>query len=147
MRTHGVGVRLFHIPREVMDRRAVEAGDVHFFELSVAEAGAHVDERASSVEIELTGFLPAIDDYMAQKVTDKITKWSDWIDYWSVDFAYDGETFVNQWQAYRTRRDPNLALRSDPHEYAQPGDWRVVVKVIDIFGNDTTHELTVAIGK
>ena len=141
---HQVNVRLFNIPREVMDKRAVEAGDVHFFELSVVEAGAHLD--GTSVEVQLTGFLPAVDDYMLQKVDGKVTKWSDWIDYWSVDFDFDGETFINQWQAYRTRKDPKLALRSDPHQYPGPGDRRVVVKVIDIFGNDTTRELTVTIG-
>ena len=144
-REHGVAVRLFRIPREVMDRRAVDAGDVHFFELSVAEAEARASGLA--VEVELTGFLPAIDDYMREKAGGKASKWSDWIDYWSVDFEYDGETFVNRWQAYRTRREPRLALRSDPHEYAEPGTRRVVVKVIDIFGNDTTHELTVAAGR
>ena len=141
---YGVGVRLFNIPREVMDKRAVDAGDVHFFELSVVEVDAHVDGR--DVEIELTGFLPAVDEYMHQKVGGKVKKWSDWIDYWSVDFDFDGETFVNQWQAYRTRKDPKLALRSDPNHYAERGERRVIVKVIDIFGNDTTHELAVTIG-
>ena len=140
---HHVDVRLFHIPREVMDKRAADAGDVHFFELSVVELDADIDE--SAVEVELTGFLPAVDEYMREKVSGKVTKWSDWIDYWSIDFAFDGETFVNQWQAYRTRHEPKLALRSDPHEYEEPGEHRVVVKVIDIFGNDTTHELLVTI--
>ena len=140
---HDVNVRLFHIPREVMDKRAVDAGDVHFFELSVVETEAESDK--SRVEVELTGFLPAVDDYMREKVSGKVTKWSDWIDYWSIDFAFDGETFVNQWQAYRTRKDPMLTLRSDPHEYVEPGEHRVVVKVIDIFGNDTTQELRVTV--
>ena len=62
---HRVDVRLFHIPREVMDKRAVDAGDVHFFELSVVEVQVSVDK--STVEVELTGFLPAVDDYMHQK--------------------------------------------------------------------------------
>ena len=53
---HGVDVRLFHIPRQVMDKRAVDAGDVHFFELSV-EVEAHIDN--ATVEVELTGFLPS----------------------------------------------------------------------------------------
>ena len=140
---HHADVRLFNIPREVMDKRAVDAGDVRFFELSVVEAKADIDK--STVEVELTGFLPAIDDYIGAKVSEKVTKWSDWIDYWSVDFAFDGETFVNQWQAYRTRSEPKLSLRSDPHEYKEPGQHRAVVKVIDIFGNDTTHELRVDI--
>ena len=140
---HHVDVHLFHIPREVMDKRAVDAGDVHFFELSVVEIEAAIDN--STVEVELTGFLPAVDDYMREKASGKVTKWSDWIDYWSIDFAFDGETFLNQWQAYRTRKDPVLTLRSDPHEYDELGEHRVVVKVIDIFGNDTTHVLRVTI--
>ena len=139
---YGVDTHLYNIPREVMDKRAVDAGDVHFFELSVAEVAAHVDGREAT--LELTGFLPALDDYMREKTEGKIARWSDWIDYWSVDYEYDGETFVNQWQAYRTRREPRLALRSDPHAYA-PGQYTAVAKVIDIFGNDTTCEIAVTV--
>ena len=139
---YGVDTHLLIIPQEVMDERAVKAGDVHFFELSVAEVVAHVDGR--EVTLELTGFLPALDDDMRVKTEGKIARWSDWIDYWSVDYEYDGETFVNQWQAYRTRREPRLALRSDPHRYA-PGAHTAVAKVIDIFGNDTTCEIAVTV--
>ena len=139
---YGVDTHLYNIPREVMDKRAVDAGDVHFFELSVAEVAARVDGREAT--LELTGFLPALDDYMREKTEGKIARWSDWIDYWSVDYEYDGETFVNQWQAYRTRREPRLALRSDPHAYA-PGAHTAVAKVIDIFGNDTTCEIAVTV--
>jgi hypothetical protein len=142
-REYGVKLRLFNIPREVMDKRAVDAGDVHFFELSVADLEAHVSKNEAV--IELCGFLPAIDDYMRKKVGDADLKWSDWIDYWSVDFEYDGETFINQWQAYRTRKNRTLVLRSDPHRYDKPGEYTVVVKMIDIFGNDTTQQLTVDI--
>ena len=139
---YGIDTHLYNIPREVMDTRAVDAGDVHFFELSVAEVSARVDGREAT--LELTGFIPALDDYMREKTEGKIARWSDWIDYWSVDYEYDGETFVNQWQAYRTRREPRLALRSDPHRYA-PGRHTAVAKVIDIFGNDTTCEIAVTV--
>ena len=142
-RKHGIDVRLIHVPREVMDKRAVDAGDVHFFELSVAAVRAEASGREASVVLD--DFLPAIDEYMRQKVGDKAAKWSDWIDYWSVDFEHDGETYINQWQSYRTRKDPRLALRSAPHVYASPGTYRVVVKVIDIFGNDTTQHLDVTV--
>ena len=141
---YGVDTHLYNIPREVMDARAVDAGDVHFFELSVAEVEARVDGREAT--LALTGFLPALDDYMRAKTEGKIAKWSDWIDYWSVDYEYDGETFVNRWQAYRTRREPRLALVSDPHRYA-PGRHTAVVKVIDIFGNDTTCEVALEAGE
>ena len=141
--SHGVDVQLFNIPREVMDERVVEAGDIHFFKLSVAEVHAHQSD--AGLFLELANFLPAVDEYMQQKVQGKVSKWSDWIDYWSVDFDYDGKTFVNRWQAYRTRREPSLMLRSDPFQYDSPGPKRIVVKVIDIFGNDTTVDLAVEI--
>jgi PKD domain len=31
------------------------------------------------------------------------------------------------------------------HEYAEPGEYRVVVKVIDILGNDTTKTVKVKV--
>jgi hypothetical protein len=31
-----------------------------------------------------------------------------------------------------------LATQSDWHEYEKPGRYAIVVKIIDIFGNDTT---------
>ena len=138
-----VDVHLLNIPREVMDQKAVEAGDIHFFELSVVELEHAQDDRGLVVEI--TNFLPAVDHYMAEKVGDAISQWSDWIDYWSIDFDYNGETFINSWQSYRTRQDRSLSLTSDPHRYETPGKKTVVVKVIDIFGNDTTRELTVEV--
>ena len=36
------------------------------------------------------------------------------------------------------RRDRRLALSSDPHTYEEPGKYHVMIKVIDIFGNDTS---------
>ena len=139
----GVGIRLLNIPREILDERNIAAGDVNFFELSVADVRLSEPYRGA-VQVELVDFIPAVDDYMRQRLSSEPTEWSDWIDYWSVDFEYDGEVFVNQWQSYRTRRDRDLRLVSDPREYgdgAGVGGRLVLVKVIDIFGNDTTVEL------
>ena len=136
-----VGVRLLRIPREILDERNVEAGGINFFELSVATARINeIDD--STVTVELTDFMPVIDDYMRERLSDNIPSNDfDWIDYWSVDFEYDGKVFVNQWQAYRTRKQRSLALVSDPHEYADDAQKSILVKVIDIFGNDTTLQL------
>jgi len=75
---------------------------------------------------------------MTGSVREQIRSWSDLIDYWSVDFDHRDETFHNQWQSYRTREGPALATQSDWHEYASVGRYAIVVKIIDIFGNDTT---------
>ncbi|MEX2238480.1 MAG: site-specific DNA-methyltransferase [Dehalococcoidia bacterium] len=142
-REFGIEVHLFHIPHEVMDKRAVDAGDVHFFEAAYVEAELRLEGQ--EVTVELKDFLVAIDDYMRTKVGDAIKKWSDWIDYWAVDFDYNGDVFHNQWQSYRTRKEPKLELISNPHRFAEGGKKQILVKVVDIFGNDTTALLDVEV--
>jgi len=53
--------------------------------------------------------------------------------------------FVNGWTSYRTRRDRTLQLKTDPHVYETPGTHRILVKVIDIFGNDTSQVFEVEV--
>ncbi len=48
------------------------------------------------------------------------------------------DTFHNEWQSYRTRKDRSLQL-DVRHTYPEPGEYMIVVKVIDILGNDTTR--------
>jgi adenine-specific DNA-methyltransferase len=61
-----------------------------------------------------------------------------------VDWDFKEDTFHNQWQSYRTRKDPKIELQSK-YDYAEPGKYRIVVKVIDILGNDTTKTLEITI--
>ncbi|MBC7561378.1 MAG: hypothetical protein H7305_00555 [Gemmatimonadaceae bacterium] len=54
--------------------------------------------------------------------------------------------FENEWQSLRTRRDGELEMTSAPHSYPRPQRFVVAVKVIDIFGNDTTSLVSVTVG-
>ncbi len=135
-RRRGLDLRPRQIPREVMERQVTEADAVRFFEL------AHVDldvrRQGHEAAVVLKDFLIPSEELIPRKVRDQISLWSDLIDYWSVDFDFSDEVFHNQWQAYRTRDQPSLATQSDWHEYPGPGRYAIVVKIIDIFGNDTT---------
>jgi len=84
--------------------------------------------------------------------------WTDWIDYWSVDFDFESKreiirvnnaesgeleelwtgdyVFENEWQSFRTKKDRTLELISVFQE-VMPGRRKIAVKVVDIFGNDT----------
>ena len=84
--------------------------------------------------------------------------WTDWIDYWSVDFNFESKreiiaiknedtgeieehwtgdfVFENEWQSFRTKKNRELELKTPFHEY-DPGRYKLAVKVVDIFGNDT----------
>jgi hypothetical protein len=135
----GIDMRFVRIPREVLDRRAVEQGDVRFYEL--AALSVDIATKARHVTATLTDFVIPLDD-VPDDIQKAITSWTQWIDYWAIDWDNKGDTFHNEWQSYRTRKDRDLDL-SAGHAYDQPGRYTVVVKVIDILGNDTTKSLSV----
>lgn len=137
----GIDMRFVRIPREVLDKRAVEQGDVRFFELAALAVKAK--QESHTVTLELTDFVIPLDD-VPEDVQRAITHWSQWIDYWAIDWDNRDDTFHNQWQSYRTRKDSKLEL-STSHRYDSADTRTVVVKVIDILGNDTTKTLTVEV--
>ncbi len=127
------------IPREVLEKKAVEQGDISFYELAALDVD--VRHLKKCIEIELKNFFMPPDD-VPQDVTNAISHWSQWIDYWAVDWDYRDDTFHNQWQTYRTKKQPKILLKTF-HEYDTPGSCTIVIKVIDILGNDTTKAVTV----
>jgi DNA modification methylase len=135
-RRRGLDLRPRQIPREVMERQVSEADAVRFFELAFVDLD--VRRKGHEACVVLKDFAIPSEDLIPQKVRESIASWSDLIDYWSVDFDFSDEVFHNEWQAYRTREDPTLATQSDWHEYPKAGSYAIVVKIIDIFGNDTT---------
>lgn len=141
-----VRLKLLAIPREVMEAQAVDRGDIRFFELAHLDAAPETGPKCA-LSIRLTDFAMSDADAIPEDVRDKITKWSDYVDYWAIDWDFRNDTFMNGWVAYRTRRDRKLPLESDRHTYPEPGSYRVAVKVVDIFGNDTTRVFPVEAGE
>lgn len=119
-RGKGIDLAPKQIPPEVFDKRAVERGQVVFFDVSFVGAMPRYDKKNKfAVEIELTDFsvyytqgaaeaaIAAMKEgksevlceqgqlYKASKGKDGIVKkekltkhWTDWVDYWAVDFDY-----------------------------------------------------------
>jgi len=98
---------------------------------------------ARNVTLTLTDFVIPPDD-VPEDVSRAIKHWSQWIDYWAVDWDNKSDTFHNEWQTYRTRKSGDLQ-KTVTHTYDAPGEYAVVVKVIDILGNDTTKTLRVEV--
>jgi adenine specific DNA methylase Mod len=141
----GVKVVLRQIPREVMEERAAAKGDVQFFQLAYLEASVESTDTARQVTATLENFIIENPELVPDDVREKITKWSDYVDYWAVDWDFRDDTFMQGWVTYRTRKDRKLELFSDPHLYEEPGEYAVMVKVIDVFGNDTSKILRVSV--
>ena len=196
----GIDVQLKVIPREVFDKKAVEKGQVKFYDVAYIEVKPIIRGRgnAKEVAIELTDFSVFYNQDNTGEVEEKLQsggskiviengqvikiskdkqtdiiekevltkKWTDWIDYWSVDFEFESKKeivrvvdektgeekeewtgsyiFENEWQSFRTKKDRTLELTS-AFKDAQKGKMKIAVKVIDIFGNDTTKVIEVNI--
>jgi DNA modification methylase len=140
----GVKLLLLQIPREVMEQQAAAKGDVRFFELAYLEAEIKHPKKLNA-QVSLKDFVIPNTELIPEEVRDKVKKWSDYIDYWAVDWDFRDDTFMQGWVAYRTRHERKLPLASDPHTYEKPGKYRILVKVIDIFGNDTSQAFDVEV--
>ena len=140
----GVKLLSLQIPCEVMEQQAVEKGDVRFFELAYLKAVVQTPRKLTA-RVKLEDFVIPNPELIPEDVRSKVKKWSDYIDYWAVDWDFQHDTFMQGWVTYRTRRDRSLALVSGTHTYPKAGRYRALVKVIDIFGNDTSQLLDVRV--
>ena len=134
----GVKLLLLQIPREVMEQQAVDKGDIQFFELAYLKATVE-RSQALTAQVRLEDFVIPNSELIPDEVRSKVKQWSDYIDYWAVDWDFQNDTFMQGWVAYRTRKERSLQLASDTHTYEKAGEYRILVKVIDIFGNDTSQ--------
>lgn len=139
-----VKLLLLQIPREVMEQQAAAKGDVRFFELAYLEAEIKKPKKLTA-QVALKDFVIPNTDLIPEEVRSKVKKWSDYIDYWAVDWDFQNDTFMQGWVAFRTRKERKLPLVSDAHTYEKPGKHRILVKVIDIFGNDTSQAFDVEV--
>ena len=126
-----------------------------------SKANSHAEQtlrnKSSKIVVEKGQVVKVSKDADGVVSREILTKhWTDWIDYWSVDFEskqeiirmQDSQTgeweeqwtgdyvFENEWQSFRTKKDRSLELTSVAHE-CEPGPRKLTIKVVDIFGNDT----------
>ena len=53
--------------------------------------------------------------------------------------------FENEWQSFRTKKNPTFEFTSTTHEYPQKGKYKIMVKVVDILGIDTSKIIEVQV--
>ncbi|MCS6919053.1 MAG: DUF559 domain-containing protein [Fimbriimonadales bacterium] len=143
----GVAVKLRYIPREIMEPNRAE---VQFFEAGALEAQV-IQGKDGAVDVELVRFAPALAEAPEKELAAlrerAVQSPFDFIDFWAVDFDYTPDKpFEHHWQDYRTRKERKLKTRTDVGwKYETPGKHRIAVKVIDVFGVDTTTVLEVEV--
>ena len=140
----GVKLMLIQIPREIMEKNRTSPPP--FLEMAVLEAEPVIrkDKDGTTVDIKITKFMPSLAEVPSKELEAlkerAIKSGIDFIDFWAVDFDWHpGKPFNHHWQDYRTRKDRSLKTVSDArHRYPQRGTYTVCVKVVDVFGCDTS---------
>lgn len=194
-RAKGIDIAPKYIPAEVFDKRAVEKNQVVFHDVaaievkplvknnsvaveltdfsvfysqdSIANAEAGLKDKTSKIVVEKGQIVKVSKDSNGIVTREMLTKnWTDWIDYWAVDFNFESKReiirvkndesseyeevwtgdyiFENEWQSFRTKKDRKLELTSIFHE-CSPGRRKLAAKVVDIFGNDTMTIVEVSV--
>jgi len=142
----GLTIRLKYIPREIMEPNRDE---VQFFEAGYLEAKAV--QHDGKVDVQLVNFVPALaeapEKEMAALRERAVQSPFDFIDFWAVDFEWrEGKPFEHHWQDFRTRKDRSLKTYTDiGWNYQAPGKRQICIKVIDVFGVDTTTVIKVEV--
>ena len=182
----GVDILLKYIPKDVFDKRAIEKNQVVFHDVAYIEVKPYITNKSVAIELtdfsvhysqdKIDNIVTEIKNGYAKVTVDNgqivkvikdkngivsrevlTKKWTDWIDYWAVDFDFESKKeiikvpkgdgkykemwtgdyiFENEWQSFRTKKNRSLELKSIFHE-CEKGRRKIAVKVVDIFGNDT----------
>ena len=137
-RAKGIDIAPKYIPAEVFDKRAVEKNQVVFHDVAAIEVKPHVKKNSVAVELtdfsvfysqdSIASAEAALKDNASKIVAEKgqivkvskdkkgvvhrerlTKKWTDWIDYWAVDFNFE------------SKREIVRVLRSEAKQVRMPG--------------------------
>jgi len=135
----GFDLKLLQIPDEVVEKELLK--QIKFAEVAYLEIETQVKDK--EVTLKITDFqLPPTAEL--SEIADKVKHFSELIDYWAIDWDYKGDTFHNMWQSFRTKKNPKVDLEAR-HKYEKKGGYQIMVKVVDVFGNDTNKVIKLKI--
>jgi adenine-specific DNA-methyltransferase len=128
------------------------AGKIHFHEKPYLKLKPPQVKAAQDGQVEITIALeryviydwPVESDVQREELLKILAKnFAALIDYWAVDWDYDGATFKSAWQAIRGNGRKISVVPTQATQTLPKGKRTVAVRVVDVFGNDASAILTV----
>ena len=151
----GIDLSLKYIPKDIFDKRAVEKNQVVFNDVSYVEVKPHYEKNKVAIEltdfsvfhnqesmesvqenlkngsskiiVENGQIIKVAKDKEGAIKKETLTKkWTDWIDYWSVDFDFENKKEIIKVEKKKTlKQDGTLNLEQYKKEYEEKwtGDY------------------------
>jgi len=136
----GFDLNLLKVPDETVEKELLKY--IKFAEVAYLEI--ETDVKDGEVTLKIIDFqLPPTAELA--EIANKVKNSRELIDYWAVDWDYKGDTFHNQWQSFRTKKNPKVDYEAR-YSYQEKGEYQIMVKVVDVFGNDTNKVIKLKIG-
>jgi len=136
----GFDLQLLKVPDEAIEKELLPY--IKFVEVAYLEIETEVDGNEVTLKITDFQLLPTAE---LAEVASKVKDSRELIDYWAIDWDYKEDTFHNQWQSFRVKKNPKVDYEAK-HRYESAGEYQIMVKVVDVFGNDTNKVIKLRIG-
>jgi DNA modification methylase len=111
----------------------------------VPKISVELIQSEKTVRVKLIDYTSPYTDFISRKIRDDIISFSDWIDFWAIDFEYNKQIFNNLWFSCRTPKNRELLLMSKPYLYTKPGNYNLTIKIIDILGLEAQKSYNIQI--
>jgi adenine-specific DNA-methyltransferase len=156
LKKHGIGaseaIRLEHAFGEEVRKhlRFVEPG---YLSLDVRKEGLKVTITIKHFWVRLPHGYEDLEEEILKKIKaatsdgEKQRYFLPLINYWAVDWNYDGVVFKHDFVSFDQEPGEGGVKVSAVQTYPKPGTYTVVVKVTDIFGGETSRELNLKVGE
>jgi len=135
----GFDLQLLKVPDQIVEKelsKYVKFPEVAYLELEIKAKGKEGKLKITDFQLS-----PTIE---LAKIASKVKDSRELIDYWAIDWDYKGDTFHNQWQSFRVKKNPKVDYEA-LHNYKESKEYQIMVKVVDVFGNDTNKVLGVRV--
>ncbi len=101
------------------------------------------DKEEAQVKIKIEQYvlrdIPVKDESKRPEIEKMLHKnFANLIDYWTVDWDYDGEVFRSKWQAIRDRKSSDPVSTTADTTLKRGKKYTIAVRVVDVFGNDAS---------
>lgn len=101
------------------------------------------DKEEAQIKLKIEQYvlrdIPVKDESKRPEIEKMLHKnFANLIDYWTVDWDYDGEVFRSKWQAIRDRKSSSPVSTIADTTLKRGKKYTIAVRVVDVFGNDAS---------